>query len=166
MNDIPVTAAHIERETLKVDVDIPEHGARVTTELFRKTRQALIAREGGRCWICGRTEAEAGAPLEAHHHPIERCFAEEIDWRLVEIDCRAGLWGAYAAAFDWSKFDPTRWEVFVDDMTVNGLLLCRDHHTASDDGIHTIPGPIWLAQRYAKEGVQFNSREVVHHEQN
>lgn len=160
----PVTPAHVERETLKVDVDIPEHDARVTTELFRRTRLALIEREGGRCFICGRTEGEAG-PLEAHHHPIERCFAAEIDWQRVAIDCRAGLWGAHAAAFDWQKFDPAHWETFVDDMTVNGLLLCRDHHTAADDGIHTVPGPIWLAQRYAKEGTRFNSREVIHHDQ-
>ena len=160
----PETAAHVEKETLKIDVNIPEHDARVTTELFRRTRLLLIEREGGRCFICGRTAVEAG-PLEAHHHPIERCFAEEIDWQLVAIDCRAGMWGKYAAAFDWATFDAVCWETFVDDMTVNGLLLCKDHHTASDDGIHTSPGPIWLAQRYAKEGVKFNSREVIHHEQ-
>lgn len=158
------TAAHAEKETLAVDVNIPEHEARATTALFTRTRKLLIAREKGRCFICGRNEKEAG-PLEAHHHPIERCFAEEIDWDRVAIDCRAGMWGKYAQAFDWSKFDPKHWENFVDDMTVNGLLLCKDHHTAKDDGIHTVPGPIWLAQRYAKEGVKFNSREVIHHEQ-
>jgi hypothetical protein len=163
------TAAHVEKETLSVDVNIPEHEARKTTALFRTTRATLIAREGGRCFMCGRTAAEAG-PLEAHHHPIERCFAEEIDWRLVELDCRIGV-AAFTPgqreammAFDWSKFDPAQWENFVDDMNVNGLLLCKDHHTAADDGIHTVPGPIWLAQRYAKDGVRFNSREVIHHE--
>src|SRR5258708_29074626 len=93
------TAAHVEKETLSVDVNIPEHDARVTTALFTRTRLALIAREGGRCFICARTEAEAG-PLEAHHHPVERCFAEELDWNLVAIDCRAGMWGAHAAGFD------------------------------------------------------------------
>lgn len=160
------TAAHAEKETLAVDVNIPTHDARVTTALFKRTRKQLIAREGGRCFICGRTAKESGRPLEAHHHPIERCFGDEIDWQLVAIDCRAGLWGKYAAAFDWSKFDPRHWETFVDDMTVNGLLLCKDHHVEKDDGIHAVPGPIWLAQRYAKEGVRFNSREVIHHEQN
>ena len=174
MNDIAptaaTTAAHVEKETLSVDVNVPEHGARVTTALFTRTRLALIAREGGRCFICCRTEAEAG-PLEAHHHPLERCFAEEIDWQRAALDCQAGVMaftpGQRAAmeAFDWTKFDPAHWETFVDDMTVNGLLLCKDHHTAADDGIHTVPGPIFLAQRYAKEGVKFNSREVIHHDQ-
>lgn len=165
------TSAHVEKETLAVDVNIPEHDARVTTALFSHTRLALIAREGGRCFVCERTEAESGAPLEAHHHPIERCLAEDIDWTLVALDCRAGVVaftiGQRQAmqAFDWSSFDPQHWEVFVDDMTVNGLLLCKDHHTGLDEGIHTLPGPIWLAQRYAKEGIKFNSREVIHHEQ-
>jgi len=165
-----LTVAHVEKETLSVDVNIPEHGARVTTALFTRTRKLLIEREGGRCYICQRTAAEAG-PLEAHHHPIERCLAEEIDWRLVELDCRAGV-AAFTPgqreamqAFDWPNFDPARWETFVDDMLVNGVLLCKDHHTAADDGIHTVPGPIWLAQRYAKAGVRFNAREVIHHDQ-
>ena len=52
---------------------------------------------------------------------------------------------------------------FVDDMTVNGLLLCKDHHTVGDEGIHTLPGPIFLAQKYGKEGYQFTKLEVIHH---
>jgi hypothetical protein len=171
MTEAVETAAHVEKETLKIDVNILMHAARATTALFTRTRKLLIAREGGRCFICHRTAAESGHPLEAHHHPIERCFAEEIDWKLVEIDCRVGdvpvpaRQLAALQAFDWSKFDPAHWETFVDDLTVNGMLLCRDHHIAADDGIHTVPGPIWIAQGYAKEGTRFNSREVIHHDQ-
>ena len=165
------TAGHVESETLHVDVNIPEHDARVTTALFHKTRPLLILREGGRCFVCKRTAEESRHPLEAHHHPIERCFAAEIDWDLVhravlagEVPCSARQLAALRA-FDWTSFDPTRWETFVDDMTVNGLLLCKDHHIAVDDGIHTVPGPIWLAQCYAKEGTKFNKVEVIHHDQ-
>lgn len=50
-------------------------------------------------------------------------------------------------------------------MTVNGLLICKAHHIGEDEGIHMLPWPICIAQRYAKEGTRFNSREVIHHAQ-
>jgi hypothetical protein len=176
MNDASapaMTAAHVERETLQIDANIPAHDARVTTPIFARTRALLIAREGGRCHICGQTAEETGHPLEAHHHPIERCFAAEIDFALVYAAVRSGnilvpeRQLAAMRAFDWTLLlaAPSRWVEFVDDMTVNGLLICKDHHTAVDDGIHTIPAPIWYAQRFAKEGTKFNSREVIHHDQ-
>lgn len=159
-----MTAAHTERETLTVDVNIPAHADRVTTPLFRETRAQLIKREMGRCWVCGQTAEEVGHPLEAHHHPIERCLAEMIDWAWFENDARKGLWGTHIAAFDWDSFDPKRWETFVDDMRVNGRLLCKAHHTGKDEGIHAMPFPLWIAQKYGKEGYRFNKAEVIHHE--
>jgi len=174
------TVQHDEVETLRVDVVVPEHDAREgASALFTRTRKKLIDREGGRCWVCNRTAEEAGHPLEAHHHPIERCFAEMVDWELVAADARAGHLGPYAQAFDWDDFlAPLHLEepqlpgvgakpfdpyAFVDDMTVNGLLLCKDHHTVGDEGIHTLPGPIFLAQKYGKEGYKFSAAEVIHH---
>lgn len=183
MVDKPITAAHDEVETLKVDVKIPEHVERGSASAtFTKTRLQLIDREGGRCWVCGRTEEESGHPLEAHHHPIERCFAEEIDWHLFAAHAKLGHWGPHAAAFDWDGFFvqgaapatdgqatlavasvPKDIYLFVDDMNANGMLLCKDHHTVGDEGIHTLPFPIYLAQKYAKEGTVFTDKEVIHH---
>lgn len=160
-----MTDSHDEKETLKVDVCIPQHEDRVTTALFCHTRDALIAREGGRCWVCGRTGDEAGKPLEAHHHPIERSMAEMIDWPAFAADCKAGAWGKYPQGFDWDAF-LAKGDIyaFADDMTVNGLLLCRDHHTVGDSGIHTLPYPLFVAQKYGKDGYQFSPTEVLHHE--
>ena len=155
---MPVTETHEEKETLAVDVNLPGHEARVTTALFTRTRKLLIEREGGRCFVCGRTAAEAG-PLEAHHHPIERSFAEMIDWSegsLIRCDF---------PDFDWASFDPADPYSFVDNMLHNGLLLCKAHHIGKDEGIHAMPFPIWLAQRYGKEGYQFSSIEIIHHDQ-
>jgi hypothetical protein len=28
-----------------------------------------------------------------------------------------------------------------------------------------MPHPVWIAQRYGKEGYQFSSVEIIHHEQ-
>jgi hypothetical protein len=149
-----VTQVHAEKETLTIDVNIPGHEARVTTALFTRTRKELIEREGGKCFVCGCTANEVG-PLEAHHHPVERSFAEMIDWNLVKADY---------PNFDWANFDPKDPYAFVDDMTVNGLLLCKKHHIGKDEGIHALPYPIWLAQRYGREGYQFSNVEIIHHD--
>ncbi|MDA8092363.1 MAG: hypothetical protein M0T84_00360 [Betaproteobacteria bacterium] len=156
---------HEERETLCVDVNIPGHDPRTTTALFSHTKKILVEREKGRCFVCGRTAEESGHPLEAHHHPIERSLANMIDWSRVERDCRRGMWGEAARNFDWSKFDPADPYSFVDDMTVNGELLCKEHHTGKDEGKHDLPWPLWIAQRYGKEGYKFSLVEVIHHAQ-
>ena len=161
-----VTEIHEEKETLIVDINIPGHEARVTTQLFKDSKQLLIKRVGGRCWVCNKTALESGLPLEAHHHPIERSLANMIDWDLFKTDCEAGIWGHYTAAFNWDKFDANDPYPFVDDMTVNGLLLCKEHHTGKNEGIHDMPYPIWITQRYGKEGYQFTAKEIIHHEQN
>jgi hypothetical protein len=160
-----VLLPHLEKETLTVDVMIPGHEPRKTTALFERTRKLLIEREGGRCYISGLTAEEIGHPLEAHHHPVERCFATMIDWRRFEEDARAGFWGARIQAFDWDSFDGEKDPYqFVDDMTVNGLLLGKPWHTGKDEGIHDLPFPVWLAQKYGKEGYKFSDVEIIHHE--
>lgn len=151
-----VTDTHEEKQTLTVDVNIPGHEPRKTTALFERTKRLLIEREGGRCYVCGRTAEEAGHPLEAHHHPVERSLANMIDWGLVK---------PLFPDYDWSRFDEADPMSFVDDMTVNGLLLCKAHHTGKDEGIHALPYPLWVAQRLGKEGYQFSDLEVIHHEQ-
>lgn len=157
MND--VTKAHEERETLSVDVILPGHAPRETTPLFAHTRKLLIEREGGRCYVCRCTAEETGHPLEAHHHPIERSFAEMVDWKPGSEVRRQ------FPDFDWLEFD-AKGDVylFVDDMRVNGLLLCKDHHIGKDEGIHALPYPIWLAQKYGIEGYKFSPSEVIHHD--
>jgi hypothetical protein len=150
---------HEEKLTLSVDIEIPGHAARITTPLFRHSKVALMASQHPpRCWICEQTEAELGAPLEAHHVGVERCFAEgEIDWEKVKVDF---------PNFDWANFDPTTDPYkFVDDMTQQGLLLCKPHHTGKDEGIHNLPYPLWRMQRYLKNGVRFSPTEVITHDQ-
>lgn len=160
---VDVRQQHEETETLHVEVNIPGHDPRATTSLFRRTRQALIDRVGARCYVCGATAEASGHPLEAHHHPIERSLMNMIDWPRFAADARAGMWGPAAAAFDWNRFDPAHPESFVDDMTVNGLLLCKAHHTGQDEGMHTLPFPLFIAQRYGMAGYQFSRAEIIHH---
>jgi hypothetical protein len=164
-----VTKVHEERETLTVDVEIPGHAARTTTPLFTKSRKALLEREGHwGCFICGMPHSPQ-APLEAHHYPIERCLAEMMDWSFIKAEALRGELGgtgkqrAAAQAFDWIAFDPADPYSFVDNMLVNGLLLCKSHHIGKDEGIHAMPHPLWIAQRYAQEGYEFSTVEIIHH---
>lgn len=161
-----VNQDHIEKETLVVAVYIPGHDPRVSTPLFDRTRKLLIEREGGRCWISGQTAEESGHPLEAHHYPIERSFAEAVDWPRFANEARAGHYGPHAQAFDWAGFlakSPIDPYLFVDDMTANGLLLAKEFHTAADAGVHMIPHPMWIAQKFLKDGFKFSDYEIIHH---
>lgn len=157
-----MTKAHEQTETLTVDVFVPEHADRVTTPLFRKTREALL-KISPRCYICGRTHEEAG-PLEAHHYPVERCFAEGVDWERFQEQAKLGHYGPGPQNFDWRQFSPDKPYDFVDNMMNNGLVLCKEHHIGKDAGIHAMPHANWIAQKYLKEGYQFSPTEIIHHE--
>ena len=153
-----VTEVHEEKNTLSVDVFIPGHEARgAGTPLFERTRKHLLERDGGRCWVCNCTAEESGRPIEAHHYPIDRSFAEMIDWSPGS-QIRKDFPG-----FGWGSFDESNPYTFVDDMNVNGRLLCKAHHIGKDEGVHTLPEPVWLAQRYGREGYKFSEVEVIHH---
>lgn len=159
-----MTDSHEEKETLDVEVNIPEHDPRATTELFRRTREEVLA-VNNRCWVCNRTEQESGKPLELHHFPIERSLANLVDWDLFKTQAIRGDYGEGPKNFLWASFDSTHWEDFVDNMHANGLVLCRDHHIGRNEGIHYMPHPLWVAQRFAKEGYNFSEIEIIHHSQ-
>ena len=151
-----VEEAHEEKETLSVEVEIPGHAPRgAATPLFERTRKEYMDKMGGRCWICGSDEAEAGEPLQLHHKIIERCFAEDdIDWGKVKED---------APDFPWDTFDPSDPYSFVDNCNYNGIVLCRKHHTEKDSGVHMLPYSLWVMQRYLKDKTRFSPGEIIIH---
>lgn len=159
-----VEKVHEEKLTLTVDVEIPGHEERTETSLFRRTKAQLLEREGHRCWTCGRTPEETGKPAQVHHRPVERSLANGIDFKLVERDCKAGMYGPDAQNFDWDAFFANGdVYAFVDNALANGRVLCPDHHIGKDEGIHMIPEPLHLAQRYMKSGYQFTPTEIICH---
>ena len=174
-------------QTITVNINTPNHEQRKRSTLFVHSRLELIAREGG-CFICGRNAEQTGHPLEAHHHPIEWSMSNMVDWERLRDDCKRGLWGPHAAGFDWdaffinatlSPFDfvddesghaisttrliPRDPYLFIDDMRVNGMLLCKEHHVHDDAGMHMMPFPLWIAQKYAVEGYQFSKSGQINH---
>lgn len=146
---------HLYKQSIQISVNLPGHEVRTRTALFVRTRKQLIARENGRCYICGRTEEESGSPLEGHHSPIERSLANAVDWNIVRKDF---------PDFDWVTFDRVNDPyMFVDDMLVNGILLCHDHHVGINQGIHYTTYPFWIIQRYMKSGYQYSDSEIIVH---
>jgi hypothetical protein len=160
-----VTENHEEKETLVIDVTLPGHDQRVTTPLFERTRAELIKLEDGRSFVTGKTAAEAGSPLESHHFFIERCLAEAADWdefrkyvgRLKSIVDRAH-------AFCEANPELDDIMTFVDDQTVNGMLIEKHLHTGAGEGIHAVPFPLWQFWCYGKDGFKFSGTDCVYHE--
>ena len=177
-----VENVHEQKETLVVDVFEPGHEARTVTATFRSTKRELERQLGTpRCFICHADVEEAREPLEAHHVVIERCYTEGVDWDKVKADFSTfepeliealgkskhmlAQWLYRIASFDWANFNPKSEDdayKFVDSMLANGLMLCKKHHTGKDEGIHYLPFPVFIFQRYAKEGFKFSPTEVIH----
>jgi hypothetical protein len=162
------TAAHVDKSTLTVQVYDPEHAQRVTTALFTRTRDEVLAHEPV-CWMCGQLPSVVG-PLELHHNTVERMFAEITDFALVKDAAMVGEVGWTPGqreankSYDWdaflsaSPFDPYAW---VDNMHLNGIPICKAHHTGQDEGIHNMDYPRWLAQRYVQAGYKYSDVYTV-----
>ncbi len=160
-----VTQNHEEKESIVVDVTLPGHDARVTTPLFSRTREELIAREGNRSWVTGKTEEEVGSPLEAHHFWIERCLATAVDWKeFCEYISRFKPMVDRVSAFCEANPELTDIMSFVDDMLVNGMLIEKPLHTGQGTGIHYLPFPLWQFHLYGQEGFQFSKGDAIYHE--
>lgn len=144
---------HELKKTLHEDIYVADHAARTTTALFERTRKAMIA-AGGRCWICNKPHT-TDDPLELHHSHLERCFISEADFGL-DSNMRRDF-----PNFDWEHFDISDPVAFVDDARINGLLLCKLHHTGAL-GIHSLTFPDFEAQRYMKEGTPIMDGHVAH----
>lgn len=160
-----VTSNHEEKESIVVDVTLPGHDERVTTPLFTRTRQELIKREGNRSFVTGKTEAEVGSPLEAHHFWIERCTATGVDWKeFCEYAERIGAMADRLRQFTQANPELSDVMTFVDDMTVNGMLIEKPLHTGAGIGIHAMPFPLWQFNLYGRQGFVFAKGDTVFHE--
>jgi hypothetical protein len=166
MADTTTTAAHVDKSTLTVSIYDPEHAQRVTTALFTRTRDEILANEPV-CFLCGQLPAVVG-PLELHHCNVERMFAEIIDWPIFAAAAKAGEIGwtpnqrLENQNWDWDSFltamksDPMKCYDYVDNMHLNGMPLCKPHHTGVDEGIHAVDFPRYWAQRYIMAGYKYS----------
>ena len=166
-----VTQNHEEKETLVIDVTLPGHDARVTTPLFVRTREQMLAKIGDRCEISGAPESECG-PIEFHHLWVERCLSTAVDKRRLYRWLHL-LRDKAQSAIDWfdiqlksKTFDEIDIMDFTDDMTANGMGICKRLHTGKGEGIHFLPFPLWQFWGIGKVGFKFDGNDSVIDEQN
>lgn len=137
---------HEFKEVEEIDIYYPEHEKRAETPLFRKTKHHLIKELDTPCWICGSKDKR-----EVHHNWIEEAYANAVDWSegsKIREDF---------PNFDWKNFkEPLD---FVDH-EVNMLVLCEIHHRAHGKGIHHVPRPIWIIQRYMNKDFIYSPEDL------
>lgn len=164
---------HEKGDTLTEDVFFPDHQPRTESSTFLRTKKAGHAAKLP-CAISGHAEG-----TEYHHVFIEWAFADSVDWetvkgvavgqitRLPVLDLHtdqptgetypaeqsliyiiAKL--AEARGFDWSAFDPSKSEQFVDSMA-NMLVLHSKFHRLKNHGIHVMSFPEWAFQAWPRK---------------
>jgi hypothetical protein len=147
MTDVSVKGEHLQKQTLTVQVFIPDHPDRTTTPIFAATRRKLIEHNPDACCeICGTKDS-----LELHHQHVEWCDSTAVDWDKVSKE---------VPEFDWVSFDQSKPETFIDSEWNARLVLCKKHHTGLDHGIHMLPYPLFLLQKVKKADFIFSPDEA------
>ena len=141
-----VTGEHLQKQTLTVQVYIPDHPDRSESPIFRATRKKLIEdNPDACCFICGTKDC-----LELHHEIVEWCDSAAVDWSKV---------AKVVPEFDWDSFDPSNPATFIDSEHNARLVLCKKHHTGLDHGIHMLPEPLWRLQLLKRPDFVFSPDE-------
>ncbi len=148
---LSIPGAHLQKQTLTVQVFVPDHPDRSTSPTFVATRRKLIEHNpAAKCFVDNK-HCDHEHPLELHHSVVEWCDAGAVAWDLV---------AELVPDFDWSTFNPATPESFIDSEWNANLVLCKKHHIGKDHGIHTLPYPLWRLQRLAKESFVFSPDEL------
>ncbi len=142
MSDI---AAHTERLTLRLVVAYPEHAPResdVHYAAFHQARARLEKLGRLRCWI-NNADCSAG-PIELHHDKVEFSLANDVDV------------GKFDEAYGLHLTNDEDFLAYVESEG-NLLGLCQFHHRGGG-GIHCLPYPLFVVQKYLKAGLAAPAR--------
>lgn len=150
-------AGHVVHQKIDIEVQYPDHSIRKDSPLFLRSRKQLLVKKNTPCYVCGITYAKGGA-MEAHHCCVEWAASNGIDWNKVKADTlyNPHFGNVSQAQFDWDAVakDST---LFVDSI-YNLMSLCTEHHRSTRYGIHFIPYPIWVLQKWPLTGFEFIPR--------
>ena len=132
----------------------PKH-ERKSSAIYRKTHKQMKHMP---CFICGKTNEKDNIYVETHHFYIEKAAQNAIDWKVFgdfADKCYNMQTGESLAKFDWGEVAKNP-DLFVDSQQ-NMIVLCKQHHTSGSFGIHHVPFPDWILQKFPKDGFQFLS---------
>lgn len=135
------TPAHETVETLRCDVEYPEHVQRTVSAEFAANRRYMIRQLDLGCWICGSRDKR-----EIHH------IHEWSLWNALDPEKVLDALHAFDP-YGFTKANPEAPVQSPDDRR-NLLCLCEEHHRAVNHGVHRITGEFWIAQRAVKPGVE------------
>ena len=135
--------------------NFPSHEPRKSSPIYRKTHKQM---QHMPCFICGKTNEMDNIHVETHHFYIEKAAENAIDWKVFgdfADKCYNMQTGESLAKFDWAEVAKNP-DLFVDSQQ-NMIVLCKQHHTSGSFGIHHVPFPDWILQKFPKDGFQFLS---------
>ena len=143
-----MTDAHIQTTTIHIVECVPAHEPRESDphyKVFNRTRDRLKAQGLLKCWI---GNADCAGEIELHHDKVEFSLQNGVDITLFE-----GAFPEFVGKTD---------DEFRDWIEGEGNLLplCRLHHIGIQ-GVHVIPYPIWLPQKFWKAGMVAPAHQEV-----
>jgi len=138
-------------------VNYPDHAKRTESAIYRKTHHELCIVRDFPCFICGKTHAKNGISLETHHFYCEKAAQNAIDWaefgKFAQTCYNIQTGENIGHTFDWTEVAKHP-DIFVDS-PYNMIVLCKEHHISGNKGIHHVPFPDWILQKYPVKGFQF-----------
>jgi hypothetical protein len=142
--------------------DRDTHG-RQETAAYRCTHKYLVETVGLGCYI-GNSDCSHD-PLETHHFFVEWAASGGVDWDRFGVAAKyltnPQTGQSLCAIFSWSNVakDPS---IFVDS-PANMVVLCSTHHRDEQKGIHHVPFPVWILQRFQSSDFFFLAAPVDDH---
>jgi len=109
------------------------------------------------CFICGKSNKKNNISTETHHFYVEKAAQNAIDWikfgEFAKICYNIQTGENIGDPFDWAAVAKNP-DLFVDSK-YNMIVLCKEHHISGKRGIHHVPFPNWVLQKWGKDGFQF-----------
>jgi len=137
--------AHEQRITLHIVECYPAHEPRASDPHYHhfNAARARLKRLGKlACWI---NNADCAGGIELHHSTVEFALANGVDvTRFEELYPEFGI---------RSDEELLTWVEGPDNLT----CLCLFHHRGLG-GVHCLPAPLWLPQRFWKAGMTAPAR--------
>jgi hypothetical protein len=157
MQQQPPLLYHTRKMSNHYTVNYPNHEKRVDSAIYKKTHHELCHVRDLPCFICGKTHHKNGISLETHHFYCEKAAENAIDWHAFGIfaqTCYNIQTGERIGdKFDWTEVAKNP-DIFVDS-PYNMIVLCKEHHISGNKGIHHVPFPNWILQKYPLHDFQF-----------
>jgi hypothetical protein len=155
-NSVKIKSHKLNRSSHYI-VNYPNHEERRNSTIYNKTHKELCVIKNFPCFICGKTQNKNKISLETHHFYCEKAAQNAIDWHKFgkfANNCYNIQTGENIGKnFNWDEVDKNP-DIFVDS-PYNMIVLCKEHHISGNKGIHHVPFPDWILQKYPKNKFQF-----------